>query len=194
MYPLGIWGLGLCCGLWLSTAFADLPLSEKQSFGDWQSARQLDDAGNLNACLASTAAKAGADSGAEQIVIATVQHSRGPDLEEGTGPIRVMYVLNVSGVNDTSGTFTGQLIIRLSGRGGSALRVLNYRTLTSSRGAQNLLLRVSSPFLGELRNYDRLTIELAPENGVTPIIFGLNGFDEALSEFERCFAELWKGK
>jgi len=191
MYPIGKWGLGLSCGLWLSTAVADLPLSEKQSFGDWQSARQLDGAGNLNACLASTASKAGDGNGATQIVISTVQHSRGTGLDEGTGPVRVMYVLNVSGVNDTSGTFTGQLIFHLSRRGGSAIRVLNYRTLTSSRGAQNLILRVSSPFLGELRNYDRLTIELAPESGVQPITFSLNGFDEALSEFEQCFAALW---
>ncbi len=101
------WSLGLCAALLMSSAAADVRLIDQRRFGDWLAARQVDDNGNLKACLALTSPISGEVVGTEQIVITTSVHNLIPNLDKGI--MRVMFIFNITGVRDTSNDLPANL-------------------------------------------------------------------------------------
>jgi hypothetical protein len=188
MQLINKFSLGLCAALLMSSAAADVQLMDQRSFGDWVAARQIDNNGNLKACFASTSPITGAVVGTEQIVISTSMHNLIPNLDKGM--MRTMFIVNITGVRDTSNNFTGELAVHLGNKDNGTLLVLLYKTLRASDGVQNLVVILSHRLLEGLRKYQTMAIN-RPLNGTgEALVFSLNGASQALNHYEACFEHL----
>ena len=185
MLLINKWSLGLCAALLMSSAAADVRLIDQRRFGDWVTARQIDDNGNLKACFASISPISGAVVGTEQIVISTSAHNLIPNLDKGM--MRTMFIVNITGVRDASNDFTGQLAVYLGNKDNGTLLVLLYKTLSASDGVQNLVVVLSHRLLEALREYQSMAIDLPLLGAGDALVFGLNGASQALDHYEDCF-------
>ena len=188
MLSFNKWSLGLCAALLISSAAADVQLIDQRRFGDWVTARQIDDNGNLKACFASISPISGAVVGTEQIVISTSVHNLIPNLDKGV--MRTMFIVNLTGVRDTSDDFTGELAVHLGNKDNGTLLVLLYKTLRASDGVQNLVVIISHRLLEDLRKYQSMAINRPLRGTGDALVFGLNGASQALDYYEACFAQL----
>ncbi len=188
MQLINKWSLGLCAALLTSSAAADVQLIDQRTFCDWVTARQVDDNGNLKACFASTSPISGAVVGTEQIVISTSVHNLIPNLDKGV--MRTMFLVNITGVRDTSNGFTGQLAVHLGNKDNGTLLVLLYKTLRASDGVQNLVVILSHRLLEGLRKYQSMAINRPLRGTGDALVFGLNGASRALEHYEACFEQL----
>jgi hypothetical protein len=188
MLLINKWSLGLCVALLISSAAADVQLIDQRRFGDWVTARQVDDNGNLKACFASISPISGAVVGTEQIVLSTSVHNLIPNLDKGV--MRTMFLVNITGVRDTSNGFTGQLAVHLGNRDNGTLLVLLYKTLRASDGVQNLVVILSPRLLEGLRKYQSMAINRPLRGTGDALVFGLNGASRALNHYEACFEQL----
>jgi len=182
------WGLGLCAALLMSSAAADIQLIDQRRFGNWVAARQVDDNGNLKACFASTSPISGAIVGTEQIVISTSVNNLIPNLDKGV--MRTMFLVNITGVRDTSNDFTGQLPVHLGNEDNGTLLVLLYKTLSASDGVQNLDVILSHRLLKGFRKYQSMAINRPLGSTGDALVFGLNSASQALDHYEACFEQL----
>jgi hypothetical protein len=182
------WGLGLCAALLMSSAAADVQLIDQRRFGDWATARQIDDNGNLKACFASISPISGTVVGTEQLVITTSVHNLIPNLDKGV--MRTMFIVNITGVRDTSNDFTGQLPAHLGNEDNGTLLVLLYKTLSASDGVQNLVVILSHRLLEGFRKYQSMAINRPLGGTGDALVFGLNGASQALDNYEACFEQL----
>ncbi len=172
----------------MSSAAADVRLMDQRSFGDWVAARQIDNNGNLKACFASTSPITGAVVGTEQIVISTSMHNLIPNLDKGM--MRTMFIVNITGVRDTSNNFTGALAVHLGNKDNGTLLVLLYKTLRARDGVQHIFVTLSHRFLEGLRKYQSMEIN-RPFLGIgDALVFSLNGSSLALDHYEACFEQL----
>ena len=188
MLLISKWSFGLCAALLMSSAAADVRLIDQRRFGDWVTARQIDDNGNLKACFASISPISGAVVGTEQIVISTSAHNLIPNLDKGM--MRTMFIVNITGVRDTSNDFTGELAVYLGNKDNGTLLVLLYKTLSASDGVQNLVVILSDRLLEGLRKYQSMAIN-RPFLGIgDALVFSLNGSSLALDHYEACFEQL----
>jgi hypothetical protein len=151
-------------------------------------ARQIDDNGNLKACLASTSPISGEVVGTEQIVISTSLHNLIPNLDKGM--MRLMFIFNITGVRDTSNGFTGQLAVHLGNEDSGTLRILLYKTLRAADGVQGLVVSLSQRFLEDLSKYQSMAINRPLRDIGDALEFSLNGASQALDHYEDCFAQL----
>ena len=190
MLLINKWSLGLCAALLMSSAAADVQLIDQRRFGDWLVARQIDDNGNLKACLALTSPISGEVVGTEQIVISTSPQNIFPNLEKSEGPTRVMFIINITGVRDTSDSFTGQLAVHIGDEDAGTLQVLLYKTLKVTGGVQDLVVRLSERFLEDLRKHQSMAINRSLRGTGDALVFSLNGASQALDHYEACFAQL----
>ena len=188
MLLINKWSLGLCVALLISSAAADVQLIDQRRFGDWVTARQVDDNGNLKACFASISPISGAVVGTEQIVLSTSVHNLIPNLDKGV--MRTMFIVNITGVRDTSDDFTGELAVHLGNKDNGTLLVLLYKTLRASDGVQNLIVILSHRLLEDLRKYQSMAINRPLRGTGDALVFGLNGASQALDYYEACFAQL----
>ncbi len=188
MLLISKWSFGLCAALLMSSAAADVRLIDQRRFGDWVTARQIDDNGNLKACFASISPISGAVVGTEQIVISTSLHNLIPNLDKGM--MRVMFIFNITGVRDTSNDFTGQLAVHLGDEDSGTLLVLLYKTVSASDGVQNLVVILSHRLLEGFRKYQSMAINRPLRGTGDTLVFGLNGASQALDHYEACFAQL----
>jgi hypothetical protein len=182
------WSLGLFAALLMSSAVADVRLVDQRRFADWLVARQTDNSGKLNACLMSTSPKSGVVVGTEQIVISTSVNNLIPNLDKGM--MRVMYIVNITGVRDTTNDFTGELAVHLGNGVGGKLIVLLYKTLSTADGAQNLVVSVTPQFLDDLRKHPNMEINRPFRGASDALVFSLNGVSQALDYYEACYAQL----
>jgi hypothetical protein len=188
MQLINKFSLGLCAALLISSAAADVQLMDQRSFGDWVAARQIDNNGNLKACFASTSPITGAVVGTEQIVISTSMHNLIPNLDKGM--MRTMFIVNITGVRDTSNNFTGELAVHLGNKDNGTLLVLLYKTLRASDGVQHLVVVLSHRLLEGLRKYQSMAINRPLLGTGDALVFSLNGASQALDHYEACFAQL----
>jgi hypothetical protein len=188
MLLIANWSLGLCAALLISSAAADVQLIDERRFGDWLAARQIDENGNLKACLASTSPISGQVVGTEQIVISTSLHNLIPNLDKGM--LRIMFIVNITGVRDTSDGFTGELAVHLGNEDSGTLLVLLYKTLRATDGVQDLVVSLSQRFLEDLRKHQSMSINRSLRGIGDALEFSLNGASQALDHYEACFAQL----
>ena len=188
MLSFNKWGLGLCAALLMSSAAADVQLIDQRRFGDWVTARQIGDNGNLKACFVSISPKSGTVVGTEQLVISTSVHNLIPNLDKGV--MRTMFIVNITGVRDTSNDFTGQLPVHLGNEDNGTLLVLLYKTLSASNGVQNLVVILSHRLLEGFRKYQTMAINRPLIGTGDALVFGLNGASQALDHYEACFEQL----
>ena len=182
------WSLGLCAALLMSSAVADVRLMDQRRFGDWSAARQIDDNGNLKACLVSTSPISGQVVGTEQILISTSVNNLIPNLDKGV--MRTMFIVNITGLRNTSNDFTGQLPVHLGSEDNGTLLVLLYKTLSASDGVQNLVVILSHRLLEGLRKHPSMAINRPFRGTGDALVFSLNGASQALDYYEACFTQL----
>ena len=142
----------------------------------------------LKACFASTSPISGAVVGTEQIVISTSVNNLIPNLDKGV--MRTMFIVNITGVRDTSNDFTGQLPVHLGNEDNGTLLVILYKTLSASYGVQNLVVILSHRLLEGLRKYQSMAINRSFLGIGDALVFSLNGASQALDYYEACFTQL----
>jgi hypothetical protein len=188
MLLINKWSLGVCAALLMSSAAADVQLIDQRRYGDWVTVRKIDNNGNLKACLALTSPISGAVVGTEQLVISTSLHNLIPNLDKGM--MRTMFIVNITGVRDTTNDFTGELAVHLGNEDSGTLLVLLYRTLRAADGVQDLVVSLSQRFLEGLRKYQSMAINRPLRGTGDALVFGLNGASRALDHYEACFEQL----
>ena len=121
-------------------------------------------------------------------MISTSSNNLIPNLDKGL--MRVMFIVNVTGVRNTSDDFTGQLAVHIGNKDSGTLLVLLYKTLRTTDGVQDLVVRLPQRFLDELRKHQSMAINRSLRGAGDTLVFGLNGASQALDYYEACFAQM----